>query len=79
MLAIAAFSIPSQKKIISLRFRHLTAGLIFCFQNINSRLMHSLYDINFLAVLIINFVSRNLATSTTASLSFLGASRNFRG
>jgi len=36
-------------------------------------------DIYRLAVLISNLLSRNLATSTTASLSFLGASRNLRG
>ena len=36
-------------------------------------------DIYRLAVLISNLLSRNLATSTTASLSFRGASRNLRG
>lgn len=37
------------------------------------------YDMYFLAVLIMSFVSRNCATSTTASLSFRGASLNLRG
>ena len=55
------------------------SGWAVCNEKPRVRIKESVYDKYFLAVLIISFVSKNCATSTTASLSRRGASLNLCG